>query len=209
LTPEQQAIIGASDKEHQREMDDLGIRELRKPVDSDPSSPNATNYDESKADVYPKIPDALVMNDGKPVTSAGMWWKQRRPQIVELFDREILGRTPANLPKVNWEVVNTVHEKNGDVAIVTKKLVGRVDNSADPKITVNIELTLSTPADAKGPVPVIMELGFSKEVLAMIARRYPQLAAQSGPTWQQQCWREVGDMPSTSRPPSSRTTARG
>jgi hypothetical protein len=204
LTPEQQAIIGASDKEHQREMEELGIKELRKPVDSDPGSPNAANYDESKADVYPKIPDALVMNDGKPVTSAAMWWKQRRPEIVELFDREILGRTPANLPKVNWEVVSTVHEKNGDVAIVTKKLVGRVDNSADPKITVNIELTLSTPADAKGPVPVIMELGFSKEVLAMIARRYPQLAAQSGPTWQQQVlargWGYAEYIPTTVQP---------
>ena len=95
---------------------------------------------------------------------------------------------PAQLPKVTWEVVSTKHEKNGDVPVITKTLVGHVDNSADPKITVNIDLTLTTPADAKGPVPVIMELGFSKEFMAMLMKRFPQFAAAagSGPTWQQQ-----------------------
>ena len=44
---------------------------------------------------------------------------------------------------------------------LTKHLVGHVDNSLDPKISVNIDLTLSTPADAKGPVPVIMQFGFN------------------------------------------------
>jgi hypothetical protein len=187
-TPEQLAIQAASEKDHQRVMDELGIKELRHGADGDAKSPNAANYDEAKADVYPKIPDPLVLNDGKPVTTAKVWWSKRRPEIVELFDREIYGRMPANLPKVNWEVVSTVHEKNGDVPVITKTLVGHVDNSADPKITVNIDLTLTTPADAKGPVPVMMELGLSKEFMAMLAKRFPQFAAMagSGPTWQQQ-----------------------
>ena len=101
-------------------------------MDSDPKSPYAANYDESKADVYPNLPDPLLLNNGKPVTTAEMWWNERRPEIVELFDREIYGRTPANLPKVKWEVKSTVHEKNGDVPVVTKTLLGHVDNSADP-----------------------------------------------------------------------------
>jgi hypothetical protein len=187
-TPEQIAIQAASEKEHQREMDLLGIKELRRGADGDPNSPNSANYDESKADLYPKIPDPLLMNNGKPVRTAKEWWSKRRPEIVELFDRDIYGRTPANLPAVRWEVVSTVHEKNSDVPVITKTLVGHVDNAADPGITVNIDLTLSTPADAKGPVPVIMELGLSKEFLAMMAKRFPQFAAMagSGPTWQQQ-----------------------
>ena len=49
-------------------------------------------------------------------------------------------------------------ENVGDVPVVTKKLVGHVDNSAYPQITVDIQLTLTTPAKAAGPVPVIMEL---------------------------------------------------
>ena len=171
-------------------MDLLGIKELRPGFSGSPGAPDSANYDESKADLYPNLPDPLVLNNGKPVTSAKIWWKERRPQIVELFDREIVGRVPAQLPKVTWEVVSTTHEKNGDVDVITKKLTGRVDNSLDPTITVNIDLTVSTPADAKGAVPVIMEFGFSREFLEAMSKRFPQFAAggpgASGPTWQQQ-----------------------
>ena len=187
-TPEQLAIQAATEKEHQREMDLLGIKELRHGVDNDTKSLHAANYDESKANVYPNLPDPLLLENGKRVKSPKVWWTQRRPQIVALFDEDILGKMPGQLPKVTWEVVSTKQEKNGDVAVVTKTLVGHVDNSADPKIRVNIDLTLTTPADAKGPVPVIMELGFSKEFMAMLMKRFPQFAAMagSGPTWQQQ-----------------------
>ena len=186
-TPEQLAIQAATEKEHQREMDLLGIKELRPGVDSDPKSPHAANYDESKANLYPNLPDPLLLENGQRVTTAKMWWAQRRPQIVALFDEDILGKMPSHLPKVSWEVTSTKEEKNGDVPVITKTLVGHVDNSADPKITV-IDLTLTTPADAKGPVPVIMELGFSKEFMVMLMKRFPQFAALAGPgpTWQQQ-----------------------
>jgi hypothetical protein len=189
-TPEQLAIQAASEKDHQRMMDLLGIKTLRPGASGNADGPNPANYDESKADVYPNLPDPLVMKNGAKVTSAEMWWNQRRPEIQEDFDREILGRTPANLPKVTWEVVSTTQEKNGDVAVVTKQLRGHVDNSAWPAIKVDIDLTLTTPADAKGPVPVIMEFGFSREFLAQMAKRFPQMfgagAGNQGPTWQQQ-----------------------
>jgi hypothetical protein len=128
------------------------------------------------------------LNNGKRVTTAKVWWKQRRPQIVELFDREILGRVPAHLPAVTWKIVSTKQEKNGDIPVITKTLVGHVDNSIDPAINVDIEVTLSTPADAKGPVPVMMELSFSRQFMAAIARTIPEMApgANQGPTWQQQ-----------------------
>jgi hypothetical protein len=181
------AIQAASEKEHQREMDLLGIKELRSPIDNTSDSPHPVNYDETKADVYKNLPDPLVMNDGTRVTTASQWWNERRPQIVELFDREMYGRTPAHLPAVKWEVVSTTSEKNGDVPIVTKKLIGHVDNSGDPHIKIDIELELSTPANAKGPVPVVMELGLSKAILEMFRKRFPQMFAdQKGPTWQQQ-----------------------
>jgi hypothetical protein len=188
-TPEQLAVQAGSEKEHQREMDMLGIKELRRGADGDAKSPYAANYDEAKADVYPTLPDPLMLNNGKRVTSAKVWWTERRPEIVELFDREIYGRVPANLPRVTWEVVSITHEMNGSVAVVTKKLLGHVDNSIDPQIKVDIDLTLSTPANASGPVPVIMAFGFSKEFMAAMAKRFPQFAAGAagqGPTWQQQ-----------------------
>jgi len=98
------------------------------------------------------------MNNGKKVTTAAMW-PARRAEIKEMFDREIYGRVPAVTPKVTWQVIKTVNEKNGDVPVITKTIVGHVDNSAYPAITVDIQLSLSTPANASGPVPVMMYLG--------------------------------------------------
>ncbi len=172
-------------------MDLLGIKTLRPGASGNADGPNPANYDESKADLYTTLPDPLLLKNGKKVTSGLIWWTLRRPEIQADFDREILGRTPANLPKVAWEVVSTTEEKNGDVPVVTKRLLGHVDNSAWPAIKVDIDLTLTTPADAKGPVPVIMEFGFSREFMAQMAKRFPQFAAggagNQGPaSWQQQ-----------------------
>ena len=160
---------------------------MRNGVSGDPKSPSAANYDESKAGPFTKLPDPLRLNNGKEVKSAKQWWAQRRPQIVELFDREIYGRVPSNTPKVNWEVVSTNKEMNGEVPVITKKLVGHVDDSSYPAISVDIQLTLSTPANATGPVPVMMEFGLSPEVLEQLKKRFPDFfKQQDGPTWQQQ-----------------------
>ena len=64
------------------------------------------------------------MKNGKKVTTAEQWWKKRRPEIVEDFDREVYGRVPKDTPEVKWEVTATTEEKVGDVPVVTKKLVG-------------------------------------------------------------------------------------
>jgi hypothetical protein len=151
----------SAQQDHQRIMDLLHITSLRKGADgNNPKAANAANYDESKANPYPNLPDPLVLKNGQVVTTAQMWWQQRRPEIVEDFDREIYGRVPKDTPKVKWEVASTTKEANGDVPVITKKLVGHVDHSSYPLLSVDIQLTLTTPAKATGPVPVMMEFGF-------------------------------------------------
>src|ERR1700682_1891445 len=85
-----------SEQDHQRMMDLLHITSLRRGADGDPKSPFASNYDESKANPYPKLPDPLRLKNGERVMSPKMWWNQRRPEILEDFDREIYGRVPGN-----------------------------------------------------------------------------------------------------------------
>jgi len=162
-----------AEQDHQRIMDLLHITAIRRGADGDPNSPNAANYDESKANVYASPPDPLVLKDGKKVTSAEIWWKQRRPEIVEDFDREIYGRAPKATPKRNWEVTSTTREMHEDIPVITKKLIGHVDNSSYPRVSVDIQLTLTTPANATKPVPVMMELSFSPEFLAALMKRMP------------------------------------
>jgi hypothetical protein len=80
-----------------------------------------------------------------------MLWKQRRPEIIEDIDREVYGRMPANTPKVRWEVSSATSEKNGDVAVVTKKLVGHVDSSAYPQVSVDTQMILTVPTKRYSP----------------------------------------------------------
>lgn len=166
--------------DHSEMMQQLRITSLRPGPSGNPSAPNAANIDEDKASPYTTLPDPLVLNNGKKVTDANTWWTQRRPEIIEYFDREIYGRVPKNIPKVNWEVISTTKEKNGDFDVITKKLRGHVDNSSYPQIEVNIDLTLTTPANASGPVPVMMEFGFN------FPPGFRMPGNTNGPTWQQQ-----------------------
>jgi hypothetical protein len=146
-------------EDHQNMMDQLGIKALRPGPSGNESAPNHANYDEATANPYPNLPDVLTLKNGKKVTSPAMWSNQRRPEIVEDFDREVLGRVPKNAPKVTWEVTKTATAKLGDHSVIGKQLIGHVDNAAFPNIKVDIQMTLVVPADAKGPVPVMMMFG--------------------------------------------------
>jgi peptidoglycan/xylan/chitin deacetylase (PgdA/CDA1 family) len=179
-----------AEQDHQRLLELLHISSLRRGPDGDPKSPNAANFDESKVSPNLSLPDPLVLKSGEKVTAADVWWKQRRPEIVEDFDRETYGRVPKDTPRVKWEVLTTTSEENNGVPIIMKKLAGHVDNSSYPLISVDIQLTLTTPAKAGGPVPVMMEFGLSPEVLEALRKRLSQaqlaVLVGNGPSWQQQ-----------------------
>ncbi len=154
------SINKATQQDYKNMLQQLGITATRPGPSGNPQAPNAANTDEAKASPYTTLPDPLTLKNGKRVTSEEMWWTQRRPEIVEDFDREVYGRVPKNLPKVAWEVTGTTDTTIGNVKAISKKIVGHVDNSSYPDIKVDIQLSLLTPANAKGPVPVILEFGF-------------------------------------------------
>jgi (4-O-methyl)-D-glucuronate---lignin esterase len=140
------------------------------PNGMNPRAANYQNIDEAKANPWPALPETLVTKSRKPVTTPEEWWKVRRPEIVEYFDAEVYGRVPKNVPKVTWEPADADDGRGGPrgfggrgpaptVPTVTKRFVGKVDNAACPAITVNIQLQLVVPANAKGPVPVMMDFG--------------------------------------------------
>ncbi|HEU5133534.1 MAG TPA: hypothetical protein VFU13_00185 [Steroidobacteraceae bacterium] len=165
-------------QDHRLMMDRLGITSIREGANGrDPGAPNAANYDESKGNPHPDLPDPLKFDDGKAVKGARQWWSRRRPQIVEHFDREVYGRMPEHTPDVSWVIVETRNETNGGKAVITRKLLGHVDNSRYPLIDVDIEMSLTTPVGAQA-VPVIVEF-FPPEWAA-------RLPPQPSPTWQEQ-----------------------
>src|SRR5689334_4772733 len=78
-------------QDHDNMMQQLGIKKLRPGPSGNENAPNHANYDESLANPCPQLPDVLTLKNGKKVTSADMWWKQRRPELIEEFEKEVYG----------------------------------------------------------------------------------------------------------------------
>ena len=114
-----------------------------------------SNYDETKVKPY-TLPDPLVLANGRPVRDARTWERQRRPEIMRLYETEIYGRVPAAAPKVTWRVTGTdTGAREGAVTI--KRIAGTIGTAADAP---TIALTLYTPPQAKGRVPIVLLVNF-------------------------------------------------
>ena len=141
-------------------MEQLGIKALRPGPSGRAGATNEANYDPAKANPFPNLPELLTLKNGKTVRTAEMWWKERRPEIVEEFEREIYGRVPKNVPKITWTIVSNINNGLvGEILANGKELLGQVNNSSYPAIKVEIKMSVVTPVDAKGPVPVLMMFG--------------------------------------------------
>jgi hypothetical protein len=113
-----------------------------------------TNYYEDKAGTY-SLPDPLVLADGRPVRDADTWFKQRRPELIERYETEIYGRVPATAPKVRFEVVEEVPALDGTAW--RKRITGHFGDKLDGPA---VNLMLYRPANATGPLPLVLHITF-------------------------------------------------
>jgi len=185
-------------EDHRRLMDLLHIEELRPGADGrNAQAPNAANYDEARANPFPVLPDPLVLRNGQKVGTAAVWWKQRRPEIVEDFDREVYGRVPRPEPKVTWRVEATLREADGLIPVLTRRLVGHVEDGGARVMPVDIPVRLTLPAQAQGRVPVILHFAFPP---------FPGAPPEPAPTWRAQVlgkgWGYAEVMPTDIQPDS-------
>jgi lysophospholipase L1-like esterase len=163
LSPEERARIEQLSREDHADMlKQLGITKLRAGANGRAAAgePGAPNYDPTLANPYPNWPDVLTLRDGRKVTTAEGWWRERRPEIALDFEREVYGRVPPDVPKVAWAVTETVQTAMGGQPVVARRVVGHVDNSGHPALTVDIKMAVVVPVNAKGPVPVLMMFGW-------------------------------------------------
>jgi len=113
------------------------------------------NYDESKVGQY-TLPDPLRLSNGQSVKSAKEWMKERRPEIVRLYEQNQFGRSPEPTHKLRYEVFDKgTPAYNG--AVKRKQVTVHFSKEADgPKADVLIYL----PAHATKPVPVLLTPSF-------------------------------------------------
>ena len=114
-----------------------------------------SNYDESKVGNY-TLPDPLILANGKPVRDARTWSKVRRAELLKLYDDEIYGGIPANAPKATYKVIETDTNALGGMAIHRHVQIqfGKGTNA------VVVPLHIYLPADATGPVPLLLHTVF-------------------------------------------------
>ena len=163
LPPEErQRLQKLTDEDYADMTAKLGIKRMRPGWNgfAKPSEPNAANYDQTRANPYPDYPDALTLRDGRKVTAPERWWRDRRPEIVEDFEREVVGRIPGGVPPITWSIARTLDASVAGRPVHARLVIGHVDNAADPAITVDIKIAVVTPADATKPVPVLIMFGF-------------------------------------------------
>jgi hypothetical protein len=114
-----------------------------------------TNYDEDKVPPY-TLPDPLMLQNGQPVRDADTWFKQRRPELLRLYETEIYGHVPDCAPKVTFETVETDPRAMDGLAV--RKLVAVRFGEKPDGPTVHLHIYL--PAKATGPVPLLLHLVF-------------------------------------------------
>jgi hypothetical protein len=148
-------FIPADYDDYRNMLDQLGIKKVRPGRDARVKDTS----DEATANRYKdSMPELMTFKDGNKVKAADQW-PRRRAEIVEDFEREVYGRVPTTVPPVKWEVTSTAGGESGGVATVTRTLVGHVDNSAFPKIRVEIRASFTVPKQAAGKVPIIVQFG--------------------------------------------------
>ena len=210
----QAPVTFTSEQDHQNMMDQLGIKALRPGPSGNENAPNHANYDESKANPFPNLPDPLTMKDGQTATSAEMWREKRRPELLEMFSKYVYGRVPKNVPAVNWKVNTVDHEFLGFTPVIAKDVEGVVDNSAYSAINVRIHMIEVLPARVKGPVPVLIMFGPARfpspneprgEELARVNAAYKALLLKQDPSLkevfeQHPAWEPIKEPPFFQRP---------
>lgn len=94
------------------------------------------------------LPDPLVAENGQPVASEQQWFKQRRPELLELFRTHVYGRAPIARPDgMRWEVENEDPEAMGGAATLSQVAIHLPGRGGEAVVHV----TLFTPNDADRP----------------------------------------------------------
>ena len=99
------------------------------------------------------IPDPLVRFDGRPVRTAAEWEKERRPELLAAFAREVYGVTPPRSLAMSAEVREDVLTPDGGMRRKQVRLTFRSERGE-----ASAELLIYAPAQAAGPVPVFLGL---------------------------------------------------
>ncbi len=112
------------------------------------------NYDEAAVPEY-TLPSLLTTLSGSKVTTVKQWERTRRPEILELFNKEVYGRIPEAKVKMSHEVVETNSQALNGKAVRKQIRLTFTANGQERKALILLYL----PAGKKD-VPTFVSLNF-------------------------------------------------
>lgn len=121
-------------------------------------SPDRKDYSFAEPAALPiqtGLPDPLVMRDGRVVTSAGMWWQERRPELISLFQHYMTGQLP---PKPDHMAAEVIHEDRQ--AFEGKAVLREVRLTFSGPQVPPIHLLLIVPNHRTRPSPVVLGINY-------------------------------------------------
>ena len=120
------------------------------------AQPRPPNYDESQVGTLP-LPDPLVCDDGTPVRDAAMWRNRRRAELLELFAREVYGRTPSGRPAgMHWKITSLDRQALGGRATRKEITVWFTPGTEGPRM----HLLIYQPNGDGAPWPTFLGLNY-------------------------------------------------
>ena len=119
-----------------------------------PFATSAQNYDEAAIAPY-TLPDMMVTETGKNVTSAAEW-EGRRAELINLFSEHMYGFLPANEVKARYKTIEQSADALGGKAIRKQVVATFTVNGKSASMNILIYL----PKEAKKPVPLFFGLNF-------------------------------------------------
>ena len=120
------------------------------------AQPADANYDEAKVPAY-TLPDPLVMAGGQRVADARTWFQRRRPEILQLFETQVYGRSPARPSGMTFEVRSVDRDALGGKATRKEVAVFFTGRKDGPSMDILIYL----PNHVRRPVPLFVGLNFT------------------------------------------------
>lgn len=110
------------------------------------------NYDETKVPQY-ELPSLLVNPDGQPVTEAKTWLASTRSHWKQTLTEEVYGQAPSATATL------TIHDESVKLigAVKCKQVTLRLTRNEK---SIDLQLLVFLPADAKTPVKTFLGLNF-------------------------------------------------
>jgi hypothetical protein len=120
------------------------------------------NYTEAKVGLY-TLPGPLTLASGETVRDARTWREQRRPEILRVIEENQFGRAPGRPAGMTFDVFDAGTPAFDGRALRKQVTIYFTKDRSDNYL----DLVVYVPAKASGPVPLLLQVGWGPNNLAV------------------------------------------